>query len=119
MRVLIVDDEENIALAMKRLLERDGHTVKHVASVEDAKAFLADEVPDAIVSDVMMPGQTGADLHRWLRTERSGTLPLFAFMTGGMGDGQVRQYVEGSGVPVLEKPFTAASLLEVLGWSRA
>ena len=69
--ILIVDDHEDSCDALKRLLNLSGHTdVDCVYSGEDALSYVRSErKPDLMVLDYMMPGMTGLDVLRKLRSE--------------------------------------------------
>ena len=63
--LLLVDDEENILNALKRLLRRDGYRIVTAGSAAEGLQRLAEEDVDVIVSDQRMPGMTGVEfLHR-------------------------------------------------------
>jgi PAS domain S-box-containing protein/diguanylate cyclase (GGDEF)-like protein len=63
--LLLVDDEENIVAALKRLLRRDGYKIVTAASAAEGLQRLAEHNVDVIVSDQRMPGMTGVEfLHR-------------------------------------------------------
>jgi YesN/AraC family two-component response regulator len=66
LRVLIVDDEHNIADTLALILEKRGHVVRTAYSGEDAVRIAQSFHPHAVVSDVFMPGMTGIDLAIWL-----------------------------------------------------
>jgi FixJ family two-component response regulator len=59
--LLLVDDEENILSALKRLLRRDGYRIITATSAEQGLQRLAEETIDVIVSDQRMPGMTGVE----------------------------------------------------------
>jgi DNA-binding response OmpR family regulator len=112
MKILLVDDEPNIRKALRRLL-RD-HEVSEAPNVYEACKTLLDTIEfDLVLSDVMMPNGTGADLHRWVLEHREDLSSRFVFMTGGMRD-DVKNYVLGTGAPILDKPFTFDEVKEVL-----
>jgi len=115
MLYLIVDDEEALRRAAVRLLRRLGHETVDVGSVAEAIAVIdGPDVPEGVLCDVMMPGGTGADLHRWVADHHPTLLPRFTFMTGGIPDHEVKRYVCGCGAFVLEKPFTSDEFREAL-----
>lgn len=61
-RVLVVEDEQVIRTALRRLLERHDYVVSEAGSVKDAVAILKDETFDIVVSDLRLPGAPGTDL---------------------------------------------------------
>ncbi len=65
--LLLVDDEDNILSAMKRLLRRDGYRILSAAGGEEALALLDREAVDVIVSDQRMPGMSGIEFLRRAR----------------------------------------------------
>ncbi len=63
--LLLVDDEDNILSALKRLLRRDGYHIVTAASAAEGLQKLTEHAVDVIVSDQRMPGMTGVEfLHR-------------------------------------------------------
>ena len=63
--LLLVDDEENIVAALKRLFRRDGYHIVTANSAAEGLQRLAEHDVDVIVSDQRMPGMTGVEfLHR-------------------------------------------------------
>lgn len=61
-RVLVVEDEQVIRTALRRLLERHDYMVSEAGSVKDAVDILKDETFDIVVSDLRLPGAPGTDL---------------------------------------------------------
>lgn len=62
--LLLVDDEEGVLSALRRVLRRDGYRILTAASGEEALQVLVGNAVDVIVSDQRMPGMTGVDLLR-------------------------------------------------------
>ena len=58
-RILVVDDEPNNRLLLKVMLAPDGYAVDTAATGEEALAMIAQQMPDLVVLDVMMPGMDG------------------------------------------------------------
>ena len=73
--VLVVDDEENIAMLVQMALELSGHTVLTAHSSTDAASMLADRTVDLIVLDVLLGDEDGFDLLDRLR-RRGVTAPV-------------------------------------------
>ena len=58
-RILVVDDQPSIAGLMSQLLTMRGYEVITASSAEHAEAEIRNQLPDLILSDVMMPGKSG------------------------------------------------------------
>ncbi len=65
--LLLVDDEENILAALRRLLRAEGWLLLSASSAEQALELLAKHEVDVILSDQRMPGMTGVELLRRTR----------------------------------------------------
>ena len=63
-RVLVVDDDRDIREVLQFVLERQGAVVTVAASAAEALAALERSMPDVLLSDIAMPGETGYDLMR-------------------------------------------------------
>jgi PAS domain S-box-containing protein len=70
-RVLVVDDEPDARVIVRKLLEECGAVVRTAGSVVEAKSEFLRERPDVLVSDIGMPGEDGYALIRWVRSLRS------------------------------------------------
>jgi DNA-binding NtrC family response regulator len=66
LRVLVVDDERNIADTLSMIVQMRGHGVRAAYSGEDAILIAQSFQPHAVVSDVVMSGMSGLDLAAWL-----------------------------------------------------
>jgi two-component system NtrC family sensor kinase len=75
--ILIVEDSETQALALRRMLETHGYAVEVAASGEAALERLNDHLPDLVVADFHLPGMDGRELSRQIRlNNRTRALPL-------------------------------------------
>ena len=72
--LLLVDDDRRIRDLLSRLLSREGYRVTTAMSAKDARAKLIGLHFDLLILDVMMPGETGFDLARFIRT--SSAVPI-------------------------------------------
>ena len=104
-RILLVDDEVNLAAGLQRALARE-HTVVVATSGREAKGILADDDSfDIILCDLMMPDVTGMELHAYVLAERPHLAPRMIFMTGGAFTEGARVFLENVPNVRVEKPF--------------
>src|SRR5262249_34110478 len=76
-RVLVVEDDRDIADLVGRYLEKAGFATDLVSSGRDALARLADHLPDLIVLDLMLPHVDGLEICRSVRTnQRTAAIPI-------------------------------------------
>ncbi len=115
LRVLVVDDEAAIRLALVRHLRRRGHEVQTAGDGAEALERIAGEPFDVIVSDIRMPGMSGDRLLRVL-LERGAedAVRRLVFMTGDPASESVPHAVHGHDVPVVPKPFTLAEITRAI-----
>ena len=66
--IYVVDDDEQLLRMVGLMLERGGHMATLVNNPIEALEAMTDEPPDMTIIDVMMPGMSGHDLCRSLRT---------------------------------------------------
>lgn len=66
-RVLIVEDEPQVAASLRELLEREGYAVTHAGSIAEARRALAGETLDVMLLDWRLPDGEGIDLLKELR----------------------------------------------------
>ncbi len=108
-RVLVVDDEENIAYLVTSALRLAGMDVTAAASGEEALAAAARTDPDVVVLDVMLPDLDGFEVLRRLRATGSTTPVLFLTARSDTAD-RVRGLTSG-GDDYVTKPFALEELV--------
>ena len=103
LRVLVVDDDENVRVPLCRFLKRSGYETESAATGEDALEVARGMHPDVIISDVAMPGMNGIDLCEQLKKE-SPDVPviLMSGWTSGTDPSRARR---AGAVALLKKPF--------------
>src|SRR5437867_12798147 len=72
-RILVVDDERAIGIAIQRLLGARGHEVDAVLSGEEALRRLAEPGYHLVITDLCLQGVSGMDVLRWVREHASET----------------------------------------------
>lgn len=107
-RLLIVEDETQLAANLKRGLGEAGFAVDHASSAEAARAALARSVYDAMVLDLRLPGQDGLDLLRELRAGGA-AIPVL-ILTARDSIAERVAGLDGGGDDYLTKPFAFSEL---------
>jgi CheY-like chemotaxis protein len=107
-RVLIIDDEPQVAIGIRRLLYR--HEVSIANSGSQALALLRTQAFDVVVSDVMMPEPTGLDIYELLAYEGSPLVKRFVFVTGGHWGQRARDFLARVPNQRLDKPVDPEAL---------
>jgi PAS domain S-box-containing protein len=110
-RVLIVDDETEIAELIGEMLGGAGYEVMTAESGAVALAMLAEARFDAIVSDLHMPDIDGAQLWREVRAQYPALARRMLFVTGDTLSPIARQFLEEARCDSLNKPFSKPELL--------
>lgn len=105
-RVLIVDDEPDIARMLADILAADGHSVAVAEGGEQALQTLASRPFDLVISDLIMPDMDGPGLYRHLQDARPDLAGRIIFMTGDTLSRRARAFVAETERPMIEKPFT-------------
>jgi two-component system, OmpR family, phosphate regulon response regulator OmpR len=106
--VLVVDDDRRLRQLLARFLGEHGYRVTTAASAAEARAKGEALVFDAIVLDVMMPGETGFDYARRLRTQSQ--IPILMLTARANSEDRVTGLEIGAD-DYLPKPFESRELL--------
>lgn len=109
MRILLAEDEETIAKALKVMLEKNKYTVDLVDNGADALDYICEGAYDALVLDIMMPEMDGIQVLKEAR--RRGICTPALFLTA---KGEVEDRVAGLDAGAddyLPKPFVASEFL--------
>ncbi len=107
-KVLIVEDDDELAHLMQRAFEADGISAAIASSAEEAYDLLTSTIFDCLMVDVNLPGDDGYALCRNLR-ERSGVPVVFA-SARIEADARIRALEDG-GDAYLSKPFSLREML--------
>lgn len=110
-RILIVEDEEPLTLLLRYNLEAEGYSVDSVARGDEAETRLRESLPDLVLLDWMLPGLSGIELCRRLRTRtETQRLPVIMLTARGEETERVRGLATGADDYVV-KPFSVPELL--------
>jgi PAS domain S-box-containing protein len=108
--VLVCEDESVIRKLVQTMLTRQGYRVIEAETPEQAKAIVArgEDNIDLLLTDVVMPGSSGFELAKQLQQIRPGLKVLY--MSGYTDHRLMSTFETETGIPFLQKPFSAASL---------
>lgn len=110
-KVLVVEDEEALAELLRYNFEAAGYTVVHALTGEDAEMLVAEERPDLIVLDWMLPAASGIEICRRLRArQETRHLPIIMLTARGEESDRVRGLATGADDYVV-KPFSLPELM--------
>lgn len=110
-RILVVEDEDALALLLKYNLEAEGYQVEVVTRGDEAEIRIAEGGLDLVVLDWMLPGVSGLEVCRRLRArEASRTLPVIMLTARGDEQERVRGLAIGADDYVV-KPFSTPELM--------
>ncbi len=113
MRLLIVDDEEAARYGMRRALSTFGFNVTEADSAEAARALMKQQEPDLMLLDVNLPGLSGLDFLRELKSE-NGNCPLVIIITAHGSERMAVEAVKTGAYDYLSKPFELDELRLVI-----
>lgn len=107
--VLLIEDEANIAEAIRFILSRDGWRVTHLSDGGSVMAQVRNDRPDLLILDHMLPGMSGLDILVALRADpQTRTLPVMMLTARGRD----REMAERAGADrFMSKPFSNAEIL--------
>lgn len=108
-RVLLVEDDLDVAAGLGAFLEQRGIVVDYAYSVREARSRVLDAAFDVVVLDVQLPDGNGIDLCRRLKRQGLRSPVLFLTARGALDD-KLRGFDAG-GVDYMVKPFAPAELL--------
>ncbi|HZO38322.1 MAG TPA: response regulator [Methylomirabilota bacterium] len=102
MKLLLIEDDENVAEVLGDAFAADGHETAIAHTGEDGLAYLARDRPDAVVLDVRLPTLSGVEVLRRIRSTDT-TLPV-VIMTGLATAGELSEVRRLGVTEIVEKP---------------
>jgi len=112
--VVLVEDETNIAEAIRFLLSNEGWRVETLANGSNAVDVIRNTGPDLVMLDVMLPGKSGFEILHDLRADPAfDALPVL--MLTARGQSRDREMAEKAGVSrFMTKPFSNSEMLDAV-----
>lgn len=115
--VLLVEDDDSIALIVETILSTAGLVVTRAVSGQEALSLAATTVPGLLITDLNLPGDLGGDTLAMQLRARTPHLPVI-LISGDFDDATPRDDLV-PGAVILPKPFRRAALLEALETAKA
>jgi PAS domain S-box-containing protein len=113
-RILIVDDEVELAQTLADILQPDGHKMVLAANGRIALEALKEQDFDLILSDLRMPVLDGPGLYKELEKNMPRYLSRILFITGDTLSEPVRDFLHAYALDVIEKPYTPEDVRQAI-----
>jgi len=110
-RVLLVEDERSLALAVGEALTDAGLHVDHAGDGEEALARVRNRTYDLVICDLKMPKVDGRTLYRAIAAGTPALARRVIFVTGDVAGADTERFLEETGCRWLTKPFRLRDLL--------
>ncbi|AKO91035.1 MULTISPECIES: response regulator transcription factor [Priestia] len=108
--ILIVEDDPNILEIIKHYLVFHGYDVWGAQSGEEARKMFLEIDPCFVILDLMLPGESGESICRWIRKDMQSNVPLIMVTAKAAEDERIRGLQMGADDYVV-KPFSAKELV--------
>ncbi|MGZ3524419.1 MAG: response regulator [Thermodesulfobacteriota bacterium] len=114
MKVLVVDDNQDLAFLLKWMLESEGYEVRSAQSGQDGYSTYLLFSPDLVLTDIQMPDKNGLELIKEIRCHNPAVRTIY--MSGDLSQywSPLEEEKEKYHVGVLEKPFSKEELIHLL-----
>ena len=114
-RILIIDDETNILLMLKKMLERAGYEIDLASNGEEGLRLFRNAPSDLVITDIIMPEKEGLETIREMRKMQP-EMKIIA-MSGGVKI-SADNYLETAKIfgasRIMEKPFTQQAMVSIV-----
>ena len=114
LRILVVDDEADITATLQGDLGAEGHLISKAADGVEALHLLREHSFDVVLSDIRMPRMDGRELYRKIVELELFDPRRIGFMTGDTLNASVREFLDRTDAPVIEKPIHPGDLRQLL-----
>lgn len=111
-RLLVIDDEEDIRRLVQIKLSKAGYEVTTANDGEEGIALALENKPDVVVSDVMMPGKDGYQVVAELREKLADNPPVMILLTAKNQKSDVMEGLAVGADDYVTKPFSPRELIE-------
>ena len=114
MRIFIVDDNQELARVIQKMVEDEGFEVKLAKDVQDGYWAFLEFKPDLVITDIQMPGGTGLELMEHIRIVDPTVRTIY--MSGDLSSfrSPIEEEKKRYPVSLLEKPFSKDELMKLV-----
>ncbi len=109
-KLLLAEDDELLASLLNFRLEKGGYRVTLSNNGKEVKEELARELPDIIVSDIMMPYFSGIELIDFVRNELGSSIPIIIISSAGNEENVLSAFELGAN-DFISKPVSPSELM--------
>jgi CheY-like chemotaxis protein len=113
-KILVVEDDEVLASVVEAMLVFDGYEVQSAKDGNEGYRTYILFQPDLILTDIQMPRKNGLELMKEIRAHNPKVRAIYMSGNPGRFRGLLEEEAEKYRVDVLQKPFSAAELRELL-----
>ena len=111
-KILIVDDEPNIVISLEFLMRREGFEVTVARDGEEALSAIAQEDPDLVLLDVMMPKINGFEVCEQVRANPERANMRIIMLTAKGREAEISKGLSMGADGYITKPFSTRDLVE-------
>jgi len=109
-KLLLAEDDEMLASLLNFRLEKDGYEVIMSSDGREVRKHLAENIPDLIISDIMMPYFSGIELIDYVRKELNLSIPIIIMSAAGNKE-NVLTALELGANDFMSKPISPSELI--------
>lgn len=109
-KLLLAEDDQLLASLLTFRLQKGGYEVKLSKDGKQVKEYLAENTPDIIVSDIMMPYFSGMELIAYVRKELNLKVPIIIISSAGNEENVLNAFELGAN-DFISKPVSPSELL--------
>ncbi len=113
-RILVVDDEHDVAELIKIFLNNIGYEADVFLSCEESMEAVLNNKYWAVFCDYMMPRATGDNLYYRIKEMNSELAKRFIIVTGAVLNERLDEFIKKEGVKVINKPFKLEEIKNIL-----
>ena len=117
MKIMLVDDEPDIRLIERIILEKNGYEIIETESGEDCLETIKTEKPDIILLDIMMPGINGWETAKQIKeSDDTKDIPVIMVTVKGSEEDMTKSFQYGHSDGHIAKPIIKEKLLNTIEW---